>query len=82
MLTLQQRASLQSSEPLAVQWLRLHASNAGILGLIPGQGTKIPHATQHSQKHKYTDVHADKSCPQILVAVFVTGMGTPHTPAS
>ena len=28
----------------AVQWLRLHASNAGGMGLIPGQGTKIPHA--------------------------------------
>ena len=25
---------------LAVQWLRLHALNAGGLGLIPGQGTR------------------------------------------
>ena len=30
---------------LAVQWLRLHASTAGGTDLIPGQGTKIPHAT-------------------------------------
>ncbi|TEA36880.1 hypothetical protein DBR06_SOUSAS32310013, partial [Sousa chinensis] len=44
---------------LVVQWLRLHAPNAGGLGSIPGQGTrshmsqlrvrmpqlKIPHAT-------------------------------------
>ena len=37
---------------LAVQWLRLPASNAGDVGLIPGQGTKIPHAEQHSQKKK------------------------------
>ena len=29
---------------LAVQWLRLHTSTAGGTGLIPGQGTKIPHA--------------------------------------
>ena len=29
---------------LVVQWLRLHASSAGGLGSIPGQGTKIPHA--------------------------------------
>ena len=29
---------------LAVQWLRLGSSSAGDLGLIPGQGTKIPHA--------------------------------------
>ena len=28
---------------LVVQWLRLHASNAGGTGLIPGQGSKIPH---------------------------------------
>ena len=27
-----------------VQWLRLWASSAGGVGLIPGQGTKIPHA--------------------------------------
>ena len=27
---------------LAVQWLRLHASNAGGMGSIPGLGTKIP----------------------------------------
>ena len=27
-----------------VQWLRLHAPNAGGPGLISGQGTKIPHA--------------------------------------
>ena len=35
-----------------VQWLRLHASTAGDTGLIPGQGTKIPHAVWHSQKIK------------------------------
>ena len=29
---------------LAVQWLRLHASNAGVQGLIPDWGTRIPHA--------------------------------------
>ena len=27
-----------------VQWLRLHTANAEGLGLIPGWGTKIPHA--------------------------------------
>ena len=26
-----------------VQWLRLHAPNAGGMGLIPGRGTKIPY---------------------------------------
>ena len=35
---------------LAVQWLRLHASNAGGMGSIPVEGTKILQAVQHSQK--------------------------------
>ena len=30
---------------LAVQWLRLHISTARGAGSIPGQGTKIPHAS-------------------------------------
>ena len=29
---------------MVVQWLSLGASNAEGAGLIPGQGTKIPHA--------------------------------------
>ena len=37
---------------LVVQWLRLCASIAGGMGLIPGWGTKILHATQCSQKQK------------------------------
>ena len=35
---------------LAVQWLRLHASNAGGVGSIPVQGSKIPYAAWRSQK--------------------------------
>ena len=35
-----------------VQWLRPHTPNAGGTGSIPGQGTKIPHAPQCSQKIK------------------------------
>ena len=35
---------------LAVQWLRLCASNAGGAGSIPGQGTKIPHAAAWPKK--------------------------------
>ena len=37
---------------LAVQWLRLHASSARGMGLIPGWGTKTPHAMSCSQKMK------------------------------
>ena len=39
---------------LGVQWLRLCASTAGDAGLIPGRGTKIPHAMQRGQKIKKT----------------------------
>ena len=35
--------SLKNGTSLAVQWLRLGASTAGGVGLIPGRGTKIPH---------------------------------------
>ena len=35
-----------------VQWLRLHAANAGGTGSIPGGGTKIPHAAWCGQKVK------------------------------
>ena len=34
--------------PLVVQWLGLHASTAGGLGSVRGQGTRILHATQQS----------------------------------
>ena len=34
---------------LVVQWLKCCASNAGGMGLIPGQGTKIPYAMLCSQ---------------------------------
>ena len=39
---------------LELQWLRLHAPNAGGMGLIPGGGTKAPHPSQHQcgQKQK------------------------------
>ena len=37
---------------LVVQWLRLHASNAGDAALIPGWGTKTPHTVPNGQKEK------------------------------
>ena len=36
---------------LAVEWLSLCASNTGGKGLIPGQGTKIPHDAWHCPKN-------------------------------
>ena len=40
---------------LAVQWLRLWASNEGGEGLIPGQGITILRATQCGQKKELLD---------------------------
>ena len=40
----------QTGASLVVQWLRLCAPNARGMGLIDGQGTKIPHAAKCSQK--------------------------------
>ena len=37
---------------LVVQWVRLHASTTEGTGLIPGWGTKIPHATQPNNNNK------------------------------
>ena len=42
----------QTRISLAVQWLRLCASNARSKDLIPGWGTKIPHAEQQGQTLK------------------------------
>ena len=40
----------QLGTSLVVQWLGFCASTAGDIGLIPGRGTKIPHATWHVRK--------------------------------
>ena len=39
---------------LAIWWLRLRVPRVGGLGLIPGQGTKIPHAAQIGEKKKFS----------------------------
>ena len=36
--------------PLAVWWLGLQATTAGVAGSIPGRGTKIPQAAWRDQK--------------------------------
>ena len=37
---------------LVVHGPRLQASNAGCAGLIPGEGTGIPHTTRHGPKEE------------------------------
>ena len=44
----------------ALQWFRLSNSIAGGIGLIPGQGTKIPHAVWHGQKKKKVNLKIHK----------------------
>ena len=39
-----------SGTSLVVQWFGFHTATVGDIGSIPGQGTKILHATWHSQK--------------------------------
>ena len=44
--------SIRPRISLGIQWLRVHISIVEGMGLIPGQGTKIPHAMcsiAHSQ---------------------------------
>ena len=41
--------SREEAASLVVQWLRFKASNAGGMGLIPVQGTKIPRGTWRGQ---------------------------------
>ena len=48
----QGRKKPMTGTSLVVQWLRLRSPNAGGIGSIPGQGTRIPHATRWGQKKK------------------------------
>ena len=38
---------------LVAQWITICLPGAGNKGLIPGQGNKIPHAAQQSQKGSF-----------------------------
>ena len=51
---------------LVVQWLRLHTFNAGATGSIPSRGTKVPHASWHSQKIKRPQIWQSKCSIGIL----------------
>ena len=44
------KTNKQTRTSLAIHWLRLLASNAGVAGLIPGQGSKSQHAEGHGKK--------------------------------
>ena len=65
----------QAGISLAVWWLRLHASIAGVTVSIPGRGTKILQAAWHSQKKKgiaqadYRIACSQAEPPQFLLRV-------------
>ena len=56
---------------LVVQWLRLCASNAGGMALIPGQGTKIPHMPHGMAKniHIYTYIYVRSELETVVKLV-------------
>ena len=49
-LYFQEVLKFSDGNSLMVQWLGFRPSTAGGTGLIPGGGTKIPHAKWHGQK--------------------------------
>ena len=65
---------------LAVQGLGLHASTAAGTGLIPGQGTKIPHAMRRGHKKKlYFKAGQEKIKHKILsVCLFGPSLSLPN----
>ena len=63
---------------LAVQWLGLRASTAGGKDSIPGWGTKILHAAQHSQKNKQTNKNGAEGW-QARAAGVVRVVGVGHS---
>ena len=67
-------ARMHAGTFLAVQWLRLCTSTAGVAGLIPSQGTEILHAAQHSQKKRklsnISSSHWQSNC-KIQVATYI-----------
>ena len=65
------KLSTLKNKNMAVQWARLHAPNTEGTGSIPGQGTKILHATWCSQKWKQTNKQIWKALhlPPLLVCV-------------
>ena len=44
---------------LVVQWLRIHLPMQGAWGLIPGWGTKIPHAARPLNPHREPTCHKE-----------------------
>ena len=53
-----------------VQWLRLQASNEGVMGSGPGWGSKISHAMKYGQKKFFLikkKIDKNIQCPIFLI---------------
>ena len=59
---------------LVVQWLGLHTSTARAMGLIPGWGTKIPHALQRGPKKKKKKGSTDSWTPSPEIPIQQVGI--------
>ena len=53
---------------LLVQWLRLHTSNSGVMGSIPGWETKIPSASPEKKKSEIMPLLNQLVCFQWLMS--------------
>ena len=66
---------ISSGTSLAVRWLRLPVSTAAGMGLIPGWGTKVPHAARPKKKRndlfKYAFLHTHTPL-QLLSSILLT----------
>ena len=62
--------NLSSGTSLEVQWWRLHESSAEGIGLIPGQGTKIPHAVWRGQNQKLW--HGKMQNISLIISLLIT----------
>ena len=56
---------------LAVQGLRLSTPNSGGTGLIPSQGTKIPHAAQPKERRKKKKEYIHTHISYIYTHIYV-----------
>ena len=54
---------------MVVGWLSRHTSKAGVMGLIPGLGTKTLHAPWHGQKIFFLIVLINKRSPESSLTI-------------
>ena len=61
---------VKSGTSLVVHWLRLCASNAGSVGLVPSRGINIPHSAALPKKKKKIEVRSKAICSNPVWSYF------------